>query len=158
MTASVPANPVSGNGETAQNVPAIPKSTAKPSVYKVKRRHPTNVDIPIDMEPTAADVKNEDMPSEVVQDTDPADVDIPYTDPVAHTVNKPQRENAEKAQEDAFVADGTVDERIFEDVMRRTRERVEKRMRSARRGRRTIRPKAWRKLPRFPKVMRIRIR
>lgn len=126
MTASVPANPVSGNGETAQNVPAIPKSTAKPSVYKVKRRHPTNVDIPIDMEPTAADVKNEDMPSEVVQDTDPADVDIPYTDPVAHTVNKPQRENAEKAQEDAFVADGTVDERIFEEVMRRTRERVEK--------------------------------
>ncbi len=126
MTASVPANPVSGNSETAQNVPAIPKSTAKPSVYKVKRRHLTNVDIPIDMEPTAADVKNEDMPSEVVQDTDPADVDIPYTDPVAHTVNKPQRENAEKAQEDAFVADGTVDERIFEEVMRRTRERVEK--------------------------------
>ncbi len=126
MTASVPANPVSGNGETAQNVPAIPKSTAKPSVYRVKRRHPPNVDIPIDMEPTAADVKNEDMPSEVVQDTDPTDVDIPYTDPVAHTVNKPQRENAEKAQEDAFVADGTVDERIFEEVMRRTRERVEK--------------------------------
>ena len=127
--------PVSGNGETAQNTPAIPKPTVKPSVYKVKRRHPANVDIPIDMDESAAAVpleKDSGKETGAVQkntEADPADVDIPYTDPVAHPVERPQPEDtakAEKADEDAFVADGTVDERIFEEVMRRTRERVEK--------------------------------
>ena len=104
------------------------KDTAKPSVYKVKRRHPTVVDIPIDE--GAGDIREiPQIPEHVdkpVADNAPEDTDIPYSDPIAHTVPQAEKPVPKEEPAEEFVADGTVDERIFEEVMRRTRERVEK--------------------------------
>lgn len=116
--------------ETPSKMSHDDPSTAKPSIYKVKRRHNTNVDIPIDENTQLISTESADMvkPAAKTAVTDnpiPEDADIPYNDPVAHTVAIPGKTNTEEAGEE-FVADGTVDERIFEEVMRRTRERVEK--------------------------------
>lgn len=102
------------------------KSAAKPSVYKVKRRHPAVVDIPIDEGEGEQMARIPERVDKPIGDNAPEDADIPYSDPVAHTV--PQADGAAQKEQPAeeFVADGTVDERIFEEVMRRTRERVEK--------------------------------
>ncbi len=98
------------------------KAAAKPSVYKVKRRHPAVVDIPID-EGTA---QIPERVGDTATDNVPEDIDIPYSDPVAHAVPQAEKPASVEQPKEEFIADGTVDERIFEEVMRRTRERVEK--------------------------------
>ncbi len=107
-TAESPAVRTTATKTGAKKSPAgeqIPMGTPAPTVYRVKRRRMTDLDIPVD------DITLPDEDDEDLTEMDPAEED---------------RAQVEAALSDTAVDQDAVDEKIFDEVMRRTRERIEK--------------------------------
>ena len=90
------------------------KQTPPATVYKVKRRRLTEMDIPVD---DAVDTNQ----TKAEEEFDPYEsIDEEGVDEAA------EKEKIAEAMNDTHVDSDAIDERIFDEVMRRTRERIEK--------------------------------
>ncbi|MGN1408971.1 MAG: DNA translocase FtsK [Eubacteriales bacterium] len=104
---------LASQGETAASQSAPKKQTPPATVYKVKRRRLTEMDIPVDdITPKEA---QESRNIELLEDSVPAETSCATADTKTTVDEKPERDYS-----------APVDEKIFDEVMRRTRERIEK--------------------------------
>ncbi len=107
--------------------------TPEPTVYKV-RKHKI-VDIPLDPEPDPA--YPEPMQEPLYNDPEPVPDSAAYMEAKNASAKNTSLEKDPEAQRDSETRSGSevrstsVDERIFDEVMRRTRERVERNSRTA---------------------------
>jgi len=96
----------------------IPIGTPPATVYRVTRRRRAVVDVPVY---DAVDPESEEVPS-VRVDAETGEVldDVPMTEEAAAVADETP------VKDDGRIDRGAVDEQIFDEVMRRTRERIEK--------------------------------